>query len=154
MCVCVRVCNCCSPLFIQKVNGGGRPGGGLQVRTSGEPSVTNTGSRTSLGHRGASGGWGRGGGGGGGSNHELFSSPSYSHSYTDSHSYSHLWLVRVNLVTCSYKCHNDILTPCSWDGTKANTVTHLLFLLETRSRILLDRAIPKSFSAKHWYSPS
>lgn len=42
------------PLFIQKVKGGGRPGGGLQGRTSEEPSDTNTGSSTSLGHRGAS----------------------------------------------------------------------------------------------------
>lgn len=52
----VLVCkfNWCPPLFIQKVNGGGRPGGGLQSRTSGEPSVTTTGSSTSLGHRGAS----------------------------------------------------------------------------------------------------
>lgn len=47
-------------LSIQKVNGGGRPGGGLQGRTSGEPSVTSTGSSTSLGHRGASGGYGKG----------------------------------------------------------------------------------------------
>lgn len=43
------------------MNGGGRPGGGLQGRTSGEPSVTTTGSNTSLGHRGASGGWRSGG---------------------------------------------------------------------------------------------
>lgn len=58
--VCIFVCNCCSPLFIQNVNGGGRPGGGLQGRTSEEPSVTTTGSSTSLGHRGASEGWGQG----------------------------------------------------------------------------------------------
>lgn len=42
------------PLFIQKVKGGGRPGGGLQGRTSEEPSATDTGSSTSLGHKGAS----------------------------------------------------------------------------------------------------
>jgi len=54
------VCNCCSLLSIQKVIGGGRPGGGLQGRTSEEPSVTNTGSSASLGHRGASGRRGRG----------------------------------------------------------------------------------------------
>lgn len=42
------------PLFIQKVWGGGSPGGGLQVSTSGDPSVTTTGSRTSLGHSGDS----------------------------------------------------------------------------------------------------
>lgn len=58
---CRFVCIWCSPLFIQKVNGGGRPGGGLQSRTSGEPSVTTTGSSTSLGHRGASRGWDGGG---------------------------------------------------------------------------------------------
>lgn len=36
------------------MKGGGRPGGGLQVRTSEEPSLTDTGSSTSLGHSGAS----------------------------------------------------------------------------------------------------
>lgn len=29
-----------------------------------------------------------------------------------------------------------------------------VFLLETRSRILLDKATPNSLVAKHWYSPS
>lgn len=42
------------PLFIQNVLGGGRPGGGLQARTRDDPSLTTTGSKTSLGHSGAS----------------------------------------------------------------------------------------------------
>lgn len=45
-----------SLLSIQKISGGGRPGGGLHGRISEEPSVTRIGSRTSLGHRGASDG--------------------------------------------------------------------------------------------------
>ncbi len=59
------VCDWCSPLFIQKMYGGGRPGGGLQGRTREVPSVTTTGSSTSLGHKGASDGRGRGVEGGG-----------------------------------------------------------------------------------------
>lgn len=43
-----------SPLSIQNVLGGGRPGGGLQARTKDDPSLTTTGSKTSLGHSGAS----------------------------------------------------------------------------------------------------
>lgn len=41
-------------LSIQNVLGGGRPGGGLQARTKDDPSFTTTGSKTSLGHSGAS----------------------------------------------------------------------------------------------------
>lgn len=61
VCLCIYsvsvLYDCFSPLFIQKVIGGGRPGGGLQGKTSGEPSLTTIGSSTSLGHSGASGGW-------------------------------------------------------------------------------------------------
>lgn len=97
-----------SLLSIQKMSGGGRPGGGLHGRISEEPSVTRIGSRTSLGHRGASEG-----------RHKK-----------------------------SYKKKKKTERP------EEEQVVGKVFSLETRSRILLDRAAPNSLLAKHWYSPS
>lgn len=157
--VLVGVFNWCSPLVIQKVSGGGRPGGGLQSRTSGEPSVTTTGSSTSLGHKGASEGW-RWGRWVKESREVILDKRFRWGSVRPTKmlalmSYHIAYITKSRAFLLVTECQQIFQrNPSPFCSNKFQYVRVCGFLLETRSRILLDRATPNSLLAKHWYSPS